>query len=34
MPGHGHALTIGSGWHEVASAALAFVQRFAAAPLA
>jgi len=28
MPGRGHALTIDSGWREVADAALAFVQRF------
>ena len=28
MPGRGHALTIDSRWHEVADAALAFVQRF------
>jgi non-heme chloroperoxidase len=28
MPGRGHALTIDSGWHEVADTALAFVQRF------
>jgi hypothetical protein len=25
---HGHALTIDSGWREVADTALAFVQRF------
>jgi pimeloyl-ACP methyl ester carboxylesterase len=29
MEGRGHALTIDSGWREVASAALAFIQRFA-----
>jgi non-heme chloroperoxidase len=29
MPNRGHALTIDSGWHEVAQKALAFVQRFA-----
>jgi non-heme chloroperoxidase len=28
MPGRGHALTIDSGWREVAGTALAFVQRF------
>ena len=28
MPGRGHALTIDSGWREVADAALTFVQRF------
>lgn len=28
MPGRGHALTIDSGWREVASTALSFVQRF------
>jgi non-heme chloroperoxidase len=28
MPNRGHALTIDSGWHEVADAALAFVRRF------
>ena len=28
MPNRGHALTIDSGWHEVAAKALAFVQRF------
>src|ERR687897_12025 len=28
IPGHGHALTIDSGWREVADKALAFVQRF------
>ena len=27
--GRGHALTIDSGWREVANTALAFVQRFA-----
>jgi pimeloyl-ACP methyl ester carboxylesterase len=31
MPGRGHALTIDSGWREVAGTALAFVQRFAPA---
>jgi pimeloyl-ACP methyl ester carboxylesterase len=30
MPGRGHALTIDSGWREVAETALAFVRRFAA----
>jgi non-heme chloroperoxidase len=29
MPGRGHALTIDSGWREVADTALAFVKRFA-----
>ena len=29
VPGRGHALTIDSGWREVANLALAFVQRFA-----
>ena len=29
MDGRGHALTIDSGWREVANTALAFVQRFA-----
>jgi pimeloyl-ACP methyl ester carboxylesterase len=29
MPGRGHALTIDSGWRDVANTALAFVQRFA-----
>jgi hypothetical protein len=29
MPGRGHALTIDSGWREVAGTALTFVQRFA-----
>jgi len=29
MPGRGHALTIDSGWREVADTALAFVHRFA-----
>jgi len=29
MRGRGHALTIDSGWHEVADAALTFVRRFA-----
>jgi pimeloyl-ACP methyl ester carboxylesterase len=28
IPGRGHALTIDSGWHEVADTALAFVRRF------
>ena len=28
IPGRGHALTIDSGWREVAETALAFVQRF------
>ncbi len=28
IPGRGHALTIDSGWQEVADAALAFIQRF------
>jgi non-heme chloroperoxidase len=28
MPNRGHALTIDSGWHEVAETALAFVRRF------
>jgi non-heme chloroperoxidase len=28
IPGHGHALTIDSGWREVADTALGFVQRF------
>ena len=28
MPNRGHALTIDSGWREVADTALAFVQRF------
>jgi non-heme chloroperoxidase len=28
MPGRGHALTIDSGWREVAETALAFIQRF------
>jgi pimeloyl-ACP methyl ester carboxylesterase len=31
MPGRGHALTIDSGWQEVADTALAFVQRFVTA---
>src|SRR2546425_3937821 len=31
MPNRGHALTIDSGWHEVADKALAFVRRFAEA---
>ena len=29
IDGRGHALTIDSGWREVADTALAFVQRFA-----
>ena len=29
MPNRGHALTIDSGWREVADTALAFVRRFA-----
>jgi non-heme chloroperoxidase len=29
MPNRGHALTIDSGWREVADTALAFVKRFA-----
>jgi non-heme chloroperoxidase len=28
MPGRGHALTIDSGWREVADTALTFIQRF------
>ena len=28
MPNRGHALTIDSGWHDVADAALAFIKRF------
>ncbi len=28
IPGRGHALTIDSGWHEVAETALAFIKRF------
>ena len=28
VPGRGHALTIDSGWREVAEVALAFVKRF------
>src|SRR6195256_605987 len=28
MPGRGHALTIDSGWHEVADKALGFIKRF------
>ena len=28
FPGRGHALTIDSGWRDVAGTALAFVQRF------
>jgi pimeloyl-ACP methyl ester carboxylesterase len=31
MPGRGHALTIDSGWHEVADTALAFARRFSSA---
>ena len=31
IPGRGHALTIDSGWREVADTALAFVRRFAPA---
>jgi len=30
MPGRGHALTIDSGWREVADKALEFVTRFTA----
>jgi pimeloyl-ACP methyl ester carboxylesterase len=30
IPNRGHALTIDSGWREVADTALGFVQRFAA----
>jgi hypothetical protein len=29
IPGHGHALTIDSGWREVETSALDFVRRFA-----
>ena len=29
VPGRGHALTIDSGWREVADTALGFVKRFA-----
>jgi hypothetical protein len=29
MPGRGHALTIDSGWRDVAGTALALVKRFA-----
>ena len=29
MKGRGHALTIDSGWQEVADTALAFIKRFA-----
>jgi len=29
IPNRGHALTIDSGWREVADTALAFVKRFA-----
>lgn len=29
IPNRGHALTIGSGWREVADKALEFVKRFA-----
>lgn len=32
MPGRGHALTIDSGWREVARTALAFIQRFTPPP--
>ena len=32
MPGRGHALTIDSGWREVAAAALGFVERFVPTP--
>jgi hypothetical protein len=28
MPNRGHALTIDSGWREVADTALAFIRRF------
>jgi pimeloyl-ACP methyl ester carboxylesterase len=28
IPGRGHALTIDSGWREVADTALAFIRRF------
>jgi hypothetical protein len=28
MPDRGHALTIDSGWHEVADKALGFIKRF------
>jgi dipeptidyl aminopeptidase/acylaminoacyl peptidase len=28
MPGRGHSLTIDSGWHEVADAALGFIRRY------
>ena len=28
MPNRGHALTIDSGWHEVADTALGFIKRF------
>lgn len=34
MPGRGHALTIDSGWREVADTALTFVQRFTSGQLA
>ena len=34
IPGRGHALTIDSGWREVADTALAFVGRFAPAAAA
>ena len=30
IPGRGHALTIDSGWREVADTALSFVKRFVA----
>jgi hypothetical protein len=29
MPNRGHALTIDSGWRQVADTALAFIRRFA-----
>jgi non-heme chloroperoxidase len=32
MPNRGHALTIDSGWHEVAQTALDFVRRFTPQP--
>jgi non-heme chloroperoxidase len=31
IPGRGHALTIDSGWREVAESALAFIRRFVSA---
>jgi hypothetical protein len=34
MPGRGHALTIDSGWREVADVALAFVRRHGAGRVA